>query len=268
MAFPAVRRTADEVNRANFGKQAFGDVAGVLPQQLAAISRVEDADDLAVLGDDALYARETGRTEADTEQARRVGKQIAIVRRPIMEALHQRQLFIAADILETLIFDAAKAGSADIVYDVLSRIRDARALRPGLLVFPVHSLGVLAAGLLRATRKEITFVDSASGVAISPQTNSMTRTLQFLDRTRDALGVKQRVPHDLVEHWRRSRPTKWLEYNPLLVVRARHLPGESFYTNERLLLSRLQAASAQSRCLQHFSRQMTTAQEHCLAPVE
>ena len=45
--------------------------------------------------------------------------------------------------------------------------------------------------------------------------------------------------------WRRSRPTKWLERNPLPVVRARQIPGGSFYPNEGLLLSRIQAATAQ-----------------------
>ena len=168
-----------------------------------------------------------------------------IVREPIHQALLERQLFVATDVLDVLVFEAALDGSSNIAFDVLKRIRNAQALRPGMLIFPVHSLGILAAGLLQPAHKRISFFDQKAGLALSPQTNSMQRTFQFLEEARVHLNVKQQLPIELFKHWRRSRPTKWLEHNPLLVVRASHMPGGSFYTVEDLLLSRLQAATGQ-----------------------
>jgi hypothetical protein len=245
VVFPVARSTADKVNSVKRGKQKIREIAAILPAQLSKIPMVSGVDDLALLDVDPEYAKETGRTEQDVTQARKVCKQIVLVREPIRRALLQHQLFVATDILDVLVFEAAQNGSSDIAFDVLKRIRDARALRPGMLIFPLHSLGILAAGLLQPARARVCFFDRNAGMAISPQTNSMERTFQFLEDARTSLNVKQGLPIELLKHWRRSRPTKWLERNPLLVVRARQMPGGSFYTNEGLLLSRLQAATGQ-----------------------
>jgi hypothetical protein len=258
VSFPAARQTANEVNSLKRGKQKVGEIAAVLPGQLAKIPMVTGVGDLALLEVDPDYAKETGRTEQDIEQARRVGKQIAIVRQPIFEALIERQLFVAADVLDVLIFEAAREGSTDIAFDVLKRMRDARALRPGMLIFPVHSLGVLAAGLLQPAHARISFFDQRAGMALSPQTNSMQRTFQFLEEARENLKIKQELPIGLLEHWRRSRPTKWLERNPLIVIRASQVPGGSYYTNEGLLLSRLQASTGQIALLAALQPPMET----------
>jgi hypothetical protein len=93
MGLPAIRKIADEVNGSKRGKQTVGAVAAILPRQLAKITRVEDVDDLAMLDIDESYAKDTGRTEQDVLQARRVGKLIMIVRDPLLQAMHQRQLF-------------------------------------------------------------------------------------------------------------------------------------------------------------------------------
>src|SRR5689334_2156609 len=129
------RRVADEVNATKRGKQKIGQIAAILPVQLAKVPRVSDVGDLALLEVDPEYAEETGRTEEDVKQARRVIKQIVIVREPILQALHERQLFVSTDVLDVLVFEAALGGSSDIAFDVLKRIRDARALRPGMLIF-------------------------------------------------------------------------------------------------------------------------------------
>jgi hypothetical protein len=55
-------------------------------------------------------------------------------------------------------------------------------------------------------------------------------------------GIGQRLPTDLLRHWRRSRPTAWLERNPLLVVKTIHVPG-SYYGSEWLLVSRVRATT-------------------------
>jgi len=71
------------------------------------------------------------------------------VRKPLARELWSRQIFISTEVLDDLIFYAVRDGDGpDPVYAVLARIRDSRVNRPGLIVFPVHSLGVTAGGLL------------------------------------------------------------------------------------------------------------------------
>ena len=130
----------------------------------------------------------------------------------------------------------------DPVTGVLEWIRDARATRPGLLIFPLHSLGVLGAGLLQPSHGRISFINAQRGYAVTPQTNNLDRTLEFLDDARGSFGIGQRLPTELLRHWRRSRSAAWLERNPLLVVRTVHVPG-SYYGSEWLLISRVRATT-------------------------
>lgn len=166
------------------------------------------------------------------------------IRVVLARALREQRIFIGATVLDELLLDAAKRGSQSVVLDVLERIRDSRMTRPGLMIFPVHSFGILAAGILQSyTDTRIAVVRPPWGIAVSPQTNSLDRTFDFLDGVRRDFGVRQRLPVELLEHWRRSRPTKWLERNPLVVVRAVNVPGY-YYDNEPLLFARLRAVTA------------------------
>jgi hypothetical protein len=103
-------------------------------------------------------------------------------------------------------------------------------------------MGVLGAGLLRPSRGRVSFINPQRGYAVTPQTNDLDRTLDFLDDTRGSFGIGQRLPTELLRHWRRSRSAAWLERNPLLVVRTVHVPG-SYYGSEWLLVSRVRATT-------------------------
>lgn len=59
----------------------------------------------------------------------------------------------------------------------------AKANRPGLLVFPLHSPGVLGFGLLRPSQGRLSFINKRHGDAITPQTNALDRTIDFLADT-------------------------------------------------------------------------------------
>ena len=170
---------------------------------------------------------------------------ISMIREPIRRHLSLRRIYVSGEVLDELVLDAALDGSLNVVADVLSRLRDAQMHRRGMLIFPLHSLGVLGAGLLQAARGRISFIDASAGLALAPQSNSVAGTLRFLDEARAALGIRKRLPVDLLHHWRRSRPTKWFERNPILVIRTTQIPGLSMYANENLLLSELRAATAQ-----------------------
>ncbi len=123
--------------------------------------------------------------------------------REALEAeLGTRQIFIAPEVLEELVFYIARESQGqELIRAVLERIRDARATRPGILVFPLHSLGVLGAGLVRPSDGRVTFINGQRGYALSPQTNSLDGTMQFLDDARQSFGIGQELPTDLILHW-------------------------------------------------------------------
>jgi len=89
------------------------------------------------------------------------------------------------------------------------------------------------------------------GLIVSPQTNSFERTISFLEASASILGVKKTLPIDLIEHWIRSRPTKWLEKNPLMVLRVHSFPG-GYYENQFFLIYKLKIATTLLMMLNAF----------------
>jgi hypothetical protein len=115
---------------------------------------------------------------------------------------------------------------------VLQVIRRSGIHRPGLCVYPLHSLGIAGAGTFRTFTRTVLEVNlKEAGIVFSPQTNSMRETKHFLQRAASTLGIRQTIPTDLIDHYRRSRPTKWLERNPLLIVRVTSFTG-GYYENQ------------------------------------
>lgn len=199
--------------------------------ELAAFSTVEHL---------AVEAYETPKSKAV-----RLVWHLTEIRRVLARELWSRQIFVGLSVIDELLFyEFTRAGATDPLLGVLERIRDARMTRPGMILFPLHSFGILSAGLLHSfSEHRIAVLDAKWGVAVTPQTNDLDRTLSFLEETRVRFKIAERVPRDLMAHWRRSRSTDWLERNPLLAIRAVHAPG-GYYENEFLLLARVRAAAA------------------------
>ncbi len=168
-----------------------------------------------------------------------------VVRAQLARELWSRQIFVGVSILDELLFNAVAHGTtSDPILEVLERVRSSGLHHPGLVIFPVHSLGMLGVGWIRATTDaSVEYISPDFGVAVSPQTNSFDDTVAFLDRARKAFGVKKAVDKELMEHWLGSRSAHWLTSNPLLVVRTQSFPG-SYYENQSLILSKLRASTA------------------------
>jgi hypothetical protein len=167
------------------------------------------------------------------------------VRAAILRELWRREIFIGISVIDDLFFDAVRDDSIqEPVRHVLEVIRDHGIHRPGFVVYPVHSLGVLGAGLFAITEEaDFSFFIEDYGLAVRPQSNSSKKALAFLDDVRKRFGVAQHLPQDLIEHWRRSRRLTWLETNPLLALRMQSFPG-SYYENQSLLIAKLQFAAS------------------------
>lgn len=167
------------------------------------------------------------------------------VRAGLIRQLWSRELFVGVSVVDQLLFGALTRNTArNAVLDVLTFIRDRGIHKPGLLLVPVHSFGVLGFGFIRFFEKtELHFMLKEYGLALTAQTNSMSETFRFLEDVRRAFGVAQEIPRDLMQHWVRSRRLEWLSSNPLLLLKTSSFPG-SYYENQSLLLERLQFSTS------------------------
>jgi len=170
---------------------------------------------------------------------------LLLLRAQLARELWSRQLFIGVSVLDELLFYAvAHDTTTDPVLRVLELIRDEGLHYPGLVIFPVHSFGMLGAGFLHwFTNARIDYTSRDFGIALTPQTNDMRKTIRFLERARTAFDITKAVNDELIEHWYRSRSAHWLTKNPLFVVKTQSFPG-GYYENQFLLVSKLRASAA------------------------
>jgi len=229
---PAARKLATKISQAKLGKGTLADSIAFLLQKRAELAKYSGV---------VAFA-----TESDGDaQVKGCEYHLTQIRAQLARELWSRQLFIGVSVLDELLFGAvAHDPTTDPVRRVLEIIRDEGLHYPGFVIFPVHSFGILGAGFLHwATAGRVEYVSSAFGIALSPQTNSLEKTVEFLERARVALGVSKRVAPSSIAHWYRSRSAYWLTRNPLLVVRVRSFPG-GYYENQSLLLRTLRASTA------------------------
>jgi hypothetical protein len=128
-------------------------------------------------------------------------------------------------------------------------IRSVGIHKPGVILYPIHSLGLLGVGLwekLRKGRFEL-FVSDAE-ICVRAQTNSLKETIAFAERSAESFGVNRRVPVESMEHYERSRSTKWLTRNPLLAVKA-HIFSHEYYENHSFIILQLERACSLLFCL-------------------
>lgn len=159
------------------------------------------------------------------------------------KTLYSYSVFIGASILDQILYDKIRdANVADPITAALSLIREVGIHKPGLILYPLHSLSLLGVGLwekITSGRFELFVTDAA--LCVRGQTNSLDETIRFIERSADGLGIKRSVPVDSMEHYERSRPTKWLTRNPLLVVKA-HTFSNGYYENHRFITLNLERA--------------------------
>jgi hypothetical protein len=172
---------------------------------------------------------------------------LAAVRNEILRELRKRGVFIGQSIVEELTFYVFREGkNSNPLHKVFEWIRDSGLHRPGVLVFPLHGVGILGFGAFRALGRgdaTIEFVLKQVGMVFSPQTNSDGRTVELIQRVTKYLGIKQKVPRDSIEHHLRFPVMAWLTRNPLLFVRLRAVSGERF-ENQRFLTMKLRLSTS------------------------
>jgi hypothetical protein len=231
---PAVRRLADELRAARVGRtQTVADSVEYLAAHRGDLQRWQDIEELAL---DAL-------DDEPSPGAQALAHHLLQLREVLASELYSREIFVGASVLDDLLFFAASSGPGDDpLLAALEFLRDRRVNRPGLVLLPLHGFGIIAAGLTHAlTQRRLSVLRPEWDLALTPQTNDMSKTIAWLEQAREALGVRKRIPAELLRHFRRSR-APWLDRNPLLAVRVVNVAGAP-YENQRLLMSRVRAAT-------------------------
>ena len=230
---PAINRFSASLAKrtTELGKNA--EAAGkFLVERREVMKRFGSGEDLGV----AAYGE-----EPDLD-ARALSVHVEAIRNLLVDELWARKIFIGPEIIDDLLIGAIVDGANDPLLAVVEFLRDRRANRPGLVIFALHSFGILGAGLLRGGQRRASFIHPRAEIAIAPQSNELATTVAFLEEARVAFGVHKAIPADLLEHWHRSR-APWLERNPLLALRVVSQRG-SYYSTEWLITMRVRAASA------------------------
>ncbi len=168
---PAITRFADEILSARAGSHRVREASRYLSAHRTELSMFESVEHLAISTEDDIAP--PGTTEEQMKAARALCHHLLTVRSVIARELWARQIFVGADVLDELLFWVLRETSEEPVHGALTWIRDSRSTRPGLLVFPIHSFGVLGAGLITPGRRSLSFINSRAGYAITPQTNGL-----------------------------------------------------------------------------------------------
>lgn len=228
---PPLRPLAQEIRKGKRGKDTVAESADWLVAQASSLRGWEDFEDLGVAAFD----------DPPNKEARALCHHMVVVRAEVARQLWSRHVFVGVSVLDDLIFRTTIAGASDPVLATLEQLRDSRLDLRSAIVFPLHSFGVLAAGLLRPIRDaSTTVINPRRRLVLSPQTNNLATTTKLINDAGPQVGVKKPIDPYLIEHWYKSRKARWLEANPLLIAGVTSISG-FYYENEFLLLGRVRA---------------------------
>ena len=188
------------------------------------------------------------------------------VRNFLIRELRSRNFFLGISVLEEVLFQNFKLpNNHNPIISTLESIRDAGVLRAGFILYPLHSLGVIYGGLLHSyTKASMTFHVPDMDVIVTPQTNSLSNSLGFIKKSTKILGINKKIPIDLIEHWHRSRPTQWIEKNPLLIARVHSYPGD-YYENQFFITNKLRIATTMLLMLNSFQNFVSQKEGYLLS---
>jgi hypothetical protein len=167
------------------------------------------------------------------------------VRRAFSKALWERGIYIGLSVIDQLLFSGFRlAPPIDPVVRALNVIRDNGVHKAGFVLYPIHSMGINSVGFFEFFSKaRVQLAIESAGLVLRAQTNGFDGSFAFLNEARHSFGIEKKIKRDLVEHYNRSRTTKWFTHNPLLAVQVRMFSGE-YYENQRFLVVKLQTVTS------------------------
>lgn len=226
--FPSIRELSEKILTA----KVRGSI-GYIHAHCAEIKRFGDVEDF-------VYEL----VECPTATLRGIAHHLSIVSSYTTQSLWEAGIFIGSSVVDQIIFVRLRGGSGEnSVEEALAFLRDTGLHKGGMVVYPLHSFGIYSAGILKWINKGTISLELLdAGLVVRPQTNALDETIEFMNSAAEALGLGCSVPKSLVHHYSRSRPTKWLTHNPLLILRCHTFSG-TYYENQEFLVLKLQFAT-------------------------
>ena len=180
----------------------------------------------------------------DRKRGQAIEHHLVQVRAALAAALWQRQVFLGVEVIDRLLFDVVHSSGQQILTDFLDTLFKHGVPAPGLVVYPLHSFGVLGFGLFAFVEKTLPeIVIQGANVAITAQTNSKADSVAFLERAAVSLGVTRAIDRQGIDHYFVSRPLGWFENNPLMVV-AMSTTTSGYYENQFIYVLKLKLSTA------------------------
>jgi Apea-like HEPN len=197
---------------------------------------------VAAFGDfDTFVARED---EADPKNGTAIEYHLLQLRAAIARSLWRRKVFLGIEIIDRLLFDVIVYNAGQILRDFFDTLFAHGVPSVGVIVYPLHSFGVLGLGFFSFFEKsQPDIIIKDANLAISAQTNGEEASIGFLERTVTDLGLDRKIERSEIEHYVRSRSLKWFTANPLLVVSMATLTG-SYYENQFIYVIKLKLSTA------------------------
>lgn len=216
------------------------EVQGAASQSLAFL-KARQAQVAAYSDFDVFVDREE---DSDPRRGEAIEHHIVQLRAKLAAAIWKRQVFLSVDVIDRLIFDVVHHDGGQILEDFFEALYRHGVPSPGLVVYPLHSFGVLGFGLFTfLTKQHPDLIIKDASLAITPQTNDDTASADFLDRSAEALGLTRSIDRDDLRHYIRSRPLQWFKRNPLLVV-AISSTTSGYYENQFIFMLKLRLSTA------------------------
>jgi hypothetical protein len=194
--------------------------------------------------------------DGPSDELKGIEHHLLALRAAVARRVWSRGVFIGVSVLDSLVYSAVTdIAVTDPAEEVLKTIQSLGMHRPGFVVYPLHSLGIVDVGVISFfAGVKARLVVPEAGVAVSPQTNDVGDSNEFLQSAMAELGVRGRLDTDMIAHYLRTRDLEWYSRNPLLFVKVRSLSG-SYFENQVLLLSRLRLSVSLLSMLHALSRE-------------
>ncbi len=219
------------LNNDTHHKKSVERAKNYLDQNRIKLKSYSDVGDMAIKAD-----------EGD-ENAKACEFHMTQIRNALIHILWGNEIFIGATIIENLIFYSFKDTKVqDSISHIAGIILDIHDLGKGVAVFPIHSVR-LPTTLFAKSAEVVSMNLDEFGIRVFPQSNSLERSIDHIHETIESFGIPNKLPDELLKHWYRSRPLKWLSHNPILIVKLHNVPG-SYYENQRALVESIHFATS------------------------
>ena len=120
-----------------------------------------------------------------------VAHHLGFIVNEVLRQLWLSGFLLGSTTLEEILYDLYRDSKvSNPVRQALAILRESGVHRPGVLIYPLHSIGIAGAGLFRAfSQAEVNIHLREAGMLVSPQTNSLGQTISFRKHALPTLGV-------------------------------------------------------------------------------